>query len=79
MLQIHLFHVLHILSLILCQSACLAVEKYLRQCKSKKDLFWLIISEVGLVGWLRCFGACVKAEHHGREHVVEQSSSPHGS
>jgi hypothetical protein len=28
--------------------------------------------------WLHCLWACGEAEHHGEEHMVEQSCSPHG-
>lgn len=31
-----------------------------------------------MIHWPCSFGACGKAVHHGGEHVVEQSCSPHG-
>jgi hypothetical protein len=57
------------------------VLKYLRETiQWGKSLFWSMVSEVLVHGHLASslwiYG---KAEHHGREYMVEQSCSPHGS
>lgn len=47
-----------------------------KQLKRKKDLFWLTVSVHA--SWFCCFGACSGTGHHGEQHMVGQSCSPHG-
>jgi hypothetical protein len=59
----------------------IAVTKYLKEINLKEEMFILGHSFRDFSPWftcLHCFWVHGEAEHHGGEHMVEQSSSPYG-
>lgn len=77
--EVALTTLLKIVTSILCQSTFCCCDKIPKKTLKGGQVYfnsWFQRFH-SIVGWLHCFGVCGRTEHHGGEHFVEWSCSPH--